>query len=553
MGDKSDPTGNLNPESDPAYWAALGEFIEAFAAAEGALFNYLAFCSEVPLFIAKALFGGFHSDQLGEQVRKIWQVKEMPSGVVEELDRVLVQMKLIATVRNSVVHYYSFVTEDRGRISSNISRARTLEHVQEHRVSSEILCQMTADMFKIGNHLVAARLLHGRPLAERAERFRCCALHGCINHLSEHLSLYRPRGAGRNGSNIIANGFPNDAPSGPCHFMRDFEFRYRRPVGNLLASWSMVCQVHNSPLKGPSRGGSAVWLAITSAAQHGRWQGWNRMDKNSIVDSAARGPFAFDNTYARLPERFFARLAPTPVSSPKLIRVNERLSRELGIDPDELTSPGGIAILAGNLVPEGGEPLAWPMPAINSAGCHNWATGARSLLGEVIDRDGVRRDIQLKGAGPTPFSRRGDGRAALGPVCASYRERSHGGAGHSHHARIGCRGHRRNRMARDAAAGRGLRRAWPESFRIGTFEFFAAHNDVEAVSSSPSTCMGRHYPHVAGARNPDLELLDSVIARTADLVVRWLLVGFIHGVMNTDNMAISGETIDYGPCAFLDA
>jgi uncharacterized protein YdiU (UPF0061 family) len=265
--------------------------------------------------------------------------------------------------------------------------------------------------------------------------------------------------------------------------------------------------------------------------------------------------FSFDNSYARLPDRFFARLAPTPVAGPRLIKLNEKLAIHLGLDPEKLASPEGVAMLAGNAVPDSGEPLAMAYAGHQFGGfVPQLGDGRAILLGEVIDRDGVRRDIQLKGAGPTPFSRRGDGRAALGPVLREYIVSE----------AMAALGIPTTRALAAVATGETVFRETPlpgavfarvasSHIRIGTFQFFAARGDVEGIKVLVDHALTRHYPDVAGAPNPALALLESVIARQADLVVKWLLVGCIHGVMNTDNMTISGETIDYGPCAFMDA
>lgn len=265
--------------------------------------------------------------------------------------------------------------------------------------------------------------------------------------------------------------------------------------------------------------------------------------------------FPFNNSYARLPDRFFARLAPTPVAEPRLIKLNDKLAIQLGLDPEALASPEGVAMLAGNTVPANGEPLAMAYAGHQFGGfVPQLGDGRAILLGEVIDRDGKRRDIQLKGAGPTPFSRRGDGRAALGPVLREYIVSE----------AMAALGVPTTRALAAVATGETVWRETPlpgavfarvasSHIRIGTFQFFAARNDVEGIRVLVEHAIARHYPEAAGAPNAALALLESVIARQADLVAKWLLVGFIHGVMNTDNMTISGETIDYGPCAFMDA
>jgi uncharacterized protein YdiU (UPF0061 family) len=265
--------------------------------------------------------------------------------------------------------------------------------------------------------------------------------------------------------------------------------------------------------------------------------------------------FAFDNSYARLPDRFFARLPPTPVAAPRLVRLNEKLARHLGLDPAQLATPEGVAILAGNRVPERGEPLA--MAYAGHQFGHfvpQLGDGRAILLGEVVDRDGVRRDIQLKGSGPTPFSRQGDGRAALGPVLREYIvSEAMAALGIPTTRTLAAVTTGETVWRETPLPGAVLTRIAASHIRIGTFQFFAARGDVDGVRRLADHVIARHYPEAAEAPNPYYALLDLVISRQAELVARWLVVGFIHGVMNTDNMSIAGETIDYGPCAFMDA
>jgi serine/tyrosine/threonine adenylyltransferase len=274
-----------------------------------------------------------------------------------------------------------------------------------------------------------------------------------------------------------------------------------------------------------------------------------------LAPAEARHVFPFDNSYARLPERFFARLPPTPVAAPRLVRVNEQLARQLGLDPARLSSPEGVAVLAGNTVPKLSEPLAMAYAG------HQFGTfvpqlgdGRALLLGEVVDLSGVRSDIQLKGSGPTPFSRSGDGRAALGPILREYiiSEAMHAlsiPTTRSLAAVTTGETVRRERLLPGAV----LIRVASSHIRVGTFQFFAARGDVEAVRHLADYVIARHYPEAVGTPKPYRMLLDLVVTRQAELIAKWLLVGFIHGVMNTDNMSIAGETIDYGPCAFMDS
>ncbi len=264
--------------------------------------------------------------------------------------------------------------------------------------------------------------------------------------------------------------------------------------------------------------------------------------------------FAFDNSYARLPERFFVKLAPTPVPTPRLIRLNQALARQLGLDPRALDTPDGAAIFGGNRVPDGAEPLAMAYAGHQFG---HWVPqlgdGRAVLLGEIIDQDGVRRDIQLKGAGRTPFSRRGDGRAVLGPVLREYLVSEAMAALGIATTRSLAAVTTGERIQRDGPQpGAVLTRVASSHVRIGTFEFFAARGDTDAVRILADYVIARHYPDVAGAAQPHAALFEAVVGRTAALVASWQLVGFIHGVMNTDNMSIAGETIDYGPCAFMD-
>ena len=265
--------------------------------------------------------------------------------------------------------------------------------------------------------------------------------------------------------------------------------------------------------------------------------------------------FPFDNSYARLPDRFYTRTGPTAVRAPRLIKVNRALAAELGLDADLLASPEGVAVLAGNSIPDSAEPLAAAY-AGHQFGHFSpqLGDGRAVLLGEVVDRAGRRRDIQLKGSGPTPFSRNGDGRAALGPVLREYIVSE----------AMAVLGVPTTRSLAAVTTGEVVRREEPlpgavlarvaaSHIRIGTFQFFASRGDAEAVRLLADHVIARHYPEAAGAANPYLALLAAVIAAQAELVARWLLVGFIHGVMNTDNMSVAGETIDYGPCAFMDS
>ncbi len=264
--------------------------------------------------------------------------------------------------------------------------------------------------------------------------------------------------------------------------------------------------------------------------------------------------FPFQNTYTALPANFFARVVPTPVASPRLIKLNRPLALHLGLDPDRLESPEGTEILAGKCVPDGADPIA--MAYAGHQFGHfvpQLGDGRAILLGEVIDADGIRRDIQLKGSGPTPFSRRGDGRAALGPVLREYIvSEAMAVLGIPTTRSLAAVMTGESVLRETLLPGAVLTRVASSHIRVGTFQYFAARGDTEGVRRLADHVIARHYPQLATADRPYHALLSAVIARQAELVARWLLIGFIHGVMNTDNTSISGETIDYGPCAFMD-
>jgi len=263
---------------------------------------------------------------------------------------------------------------------------------------------------------------------------------------------------------------------------------------------------------------------------------------------------AFDTTYTRLPARFYAHPPRMPVQAPRLLALNRPLVDELGLDADWLAGDAGVAMLSANAMPETAAGLA-----LAYAG-HQFGhftpqlgDGRALLLGELVDRKGRRRDVQLKGSGRTPFSRGGDGRSALGPALREYL------ISEAMHAL----GIPTTRALAVLATGEGVARETIEEggivarvaashVRVGTFQFFAARGDVEALALLSDYVIERHYPHLATHENPPLALLGAVIDAQADLIAAWMNIGFIHGVMNTDNMAVSGETIDFGPCAFMD-
>ena len=259
----------------------------------------------------------------------------------------------------------------------------------------------------------------------------------------------------------------------------------------------------------------------------------------------------FDNSYARLPEPFHARLNPMPVKAPVLIRFNHDLARELGIDAAAADADELAEIFAGNRLAEGAEPLAQAYAGHQFGGFSpQLGDGRAHLLGEVIDRAGQRRDIQLKGSGPTPWSRMGDGRAWLGPVLREYvlSEAMHALGLPTSRALAAVATGERVYREQGALPGAVLTRVAASHIRVGTFQYFAARRDQAALQRLYDYTVARHYPE---ASDP-AELLSAVIDRQAALLAGWMGVGFIHGVMNTDNTTISGETIDYGPCAFMD-
>ncbi|MEI4470413.1 protein adenylyltransferase SelO [Frigidibacter sp. MR17.24] len=264
----------------------------------------------------------------------------------------------------------------------------------------------------------------------------------------------------------------------------------------------------------------------------------------------------FDNSYARLPGRFFARQAPVSVAAPGPIAVNAPLARALGLDPAALAGAEGVAMVAGNLVPEGAEPLAQAYAGHQFGGWNpQLGDGRAMLLGEIVAPAGSplagrRVDLQLKGSGPTPFSRRGDGRAWVGPVLREYLVSEAMAALGVPTTRALAAATTGEAVIRDGRAlpGAVLLRVAASHIRVGTFQFFHSRRDLEALELLAGHVRARHYPGAEGPRG----LLDAVIAAQAALVAQWMALGFIHGVMNTDNMAVSGETIDYGPCAFMD-
>jgi uncharacterized protein YdiU (UPF0061 family) len=260
------------------------------------------------------------------------------------------------------------------------------------------------------------------------------------------------------------------------------------------------------------------------------------------------------SSYASLPERFFARVQPTRVAAPRLVKLNQALATDLNMDLSGLDAPALANLFSGNVLPQGTVPIA--MAYAGHQFGHFVAQlgdGRAILIGEMRDRAGVLRDIQLKGCGRTPYSRSGDGRAALGPVLREYlvSEAMHAlGIPATRTLAAVTTGEFVRRET--ALPGAILTRVAASHVRVGTFEYFAARGDVAATKILADYVIDRHYPLCAHDESPYLALLNQVVSRQAALIASWMNVGFIHGVMNTDNMAVSGETIDFGPCAFMD-
>ncbi|KEK22347.1 protein adenylyltransferase SelO [Bacillus gaemokensis] len=260
-----------------------------------------------------------------------------------------------------------------------------------------------------------------------------------------------------------------------------------------------------------------------------------------------------DNSYARLPESFFTKLSPTPVDLPKLAILNNPVATSLGLNIEALQGEEGVAVLAGNRIPEGSIPLAQAYAGHQFGHFNLLGDGRALLIGEQITPLGERFDIQLKGAGRTPYSRRGDGRAALGPMLREYiiSEAMHAlGIPTTRSLAVVATGE--SILRETGLPGAILVRVAASHLRFGTFQYVAQWGTVEELRILADYALERHFPEIEADENRYLSLLQEVIKRQAALIAKWQLVGFIHGVMNTDNMTISGETIDYGPCAFMD-
>jgi serine/tyrosine/threonine adenylyltransferase len=261
-----------------------------------------------------------------------------------------------------------------------------------------------------------------------------------------------------------------------------------------------------------------------------------------------------EHTYAELPPLFYSRVTPTPVRDPQLVVFNTALAEHLGLDAPALHGAAGAALFAGNTLPDGAQPIAQAYAGHQFGHFTGLGDGRAILLGEQITPAGERVDIQLKGPGQTPYSRRGDGRAALGPMLREYivSEAMHAlGVPTTRSLAVVTTGEvvYREQMLPGAV----LTRVAASHIRVGTFEWAAAHRDDEALRALSDYTRRRHYPGIAEGPDAHTAMFSAIVERQARLIAQWQLVGFIHGVMNTDNMALSGETIDYGPCAFMDA
>jgi uncharacterized protein YdiU (UPF0061 family) len=263
--------------------------------------------------------------------------------------------------------------------------------------------------------------------------------------------------------------------------------------------------------------------------------------------------FRFENTYAKLPEILATKLVPVPVKKPKLVIFNNRLAKDLGLDVNSVSEDDLTNLFSGNKLPTGSEPLAQAYCGHQFGHFVMLGDGRAIVLGEHLTPSGKRIDIQFKGSGRTPYSRSGDGRAALGPMLREYiiSEAMHGlNIPTTRSLAVVATGEMVQREV--ALQGAVLTRVASSHLRVGTFQYLAARQDIKSLKELVSYTIKRHYPEFINSKNQALELLRIVIKKQAYLIAEWMRVSFIHGVMNTDNMTISGETIDYGPCAFMD-
>lgn len=260
-----------------------------------------------------------------------------------------------------------------------------------------------------------------------------------------------------------------------------------------------------------------------------------------------------DNSYIHLPSKFYTRLGPTPVSSPKMIIINHSLAQSLGLDPDYLQSDAGVSVLAGNRIPDGASTIAQAYAGHQFGRFTMLGDGRALLLGEQVTPEGKKYDVQLKGSGKTPYSRGGDGRATLGPMLREYiiSEALYNlGIPTTRSLSVVTTGE--NIIRETPLPGAILARIAASHIRVGTFEYISAYGNLDELQQLANYTIQRHYSHILSYKNRYLQFVIEVVKRQAELIAKWQLVGFIHGVMNTDNMTISGESIDFGPCAFMD-
>ena len=262
----------------------------------------------------------------------------------------------------------------------------------------------------------------------------------------------------------------------------------------------------------------------------------------------------FDNTFVRELDGLFVPWQAATASAPELLALDEQVASDLGVAIEWLRSPDGVAVLVGNMVPDGAEPVAMAYAGHQFGGYSPQLGDGRALLvGELVDPSGRRHDLHLKGSGRTPFARGGDGKAAVGPMLREYvisRAMHALGVPTTRALAVVATG---DDVARETMLpGAVLARVAASHLRVGTFQFAAAQGDPTLVRRLADYSIARHYPDAVAEENPHLALFDRVLDAQASLVARWMALGFIHGVMNTDNVTISGETIDYGPCAFMD-
>jgi uncharacterized protein YdiU (UPF0061 family) len=272
-----------------------------------------------------------------------------------------------------------------------------------------------------------------------------------------------------------------------------------------------------------------------------------------MMTTTAASP-EFDTTFASLPDRFYSYAQPVTVANATTIIHNPTLAKELGIDPQWLASDEALQVLAGNQTALGSAPMAQAY-AGHQFGSFNpqLGDGRAHLLGEIVTPNGERFDLQLKGSGPTPYSRRGDGRSPMGPVIREYLiSEAMAALGVPTTRSLAAIATGETVMRQGPAPGAVLTRIAPSHIRVGTFEYFAMQGDEDAVKKLADYCLKRHFPHLINHAQPYLALLNEVMERQAKLIAQWQGFGFIHGVMNTDNMLICGATVDYGPCAFMD-